>query len=232
MPNERRIQTCGNCGQKNDAAAIVCASCGVVMAAYAVPTEPGVAVPPVQEIEPPVSTPTTPELEASPPPAQTADWRELFARPVPAEPEPEPEPLPPPPKPRPARNRPAPVPPAPVAAVGEDPELPASVAAMRKRANRLPATPAPRIPEENNTPSATKPAPMATAAVARLPKLVLAGVAVMLVSCLLFGITVTFSSAEGAPGFAIFCLFPIGVIMLVMGLSGRLAKRRKDDQRG
>ena len=53
----------------------------------------------------------------------------------------------------------------------------------------------------------------------------------MLVGCVTFAIAAVVSENDEVPGLALFCLMPIGFILIVIGLYKVIRRKKTDDQR-
>ena len=255
-------QVCGKCGTPNPPDAIICEGCGAVLAAYASPIE-SISTPDSNVIEPVVDQaekvrikdPGTSERDLAG--GQQQDWRDLFTRQSPQTVDPDPSP--------PYQN----VPPAranraepakrhdrvseqrktqraadqPRESDKHEP-LPASVAAMRRRAETQPESATPR-----NAPSANRPDQPGTSkrtTAESMPshvsprsnvtrrfsnqRLLTYGLALMIGSCVLVGVAAQFSRIDAIAVFALFCLFPIGMIALILGVVRSIRSTAKDDR--
>ena len=255
-------QVCGKCGTPNSPDAIICEGCGAVLAAYASPIESSSA-PDASAIEPGadksegvwISDSETEKPDLTP--GKQPDWRELFNRTSPRSVEPEPS--------NPSQNVP------PVQATRTEPAkrqdrvseqrqpqrvadqpresdknepLPASVAAMRRRAETQAQPASPR-----NAPSANRPDQTGTSyrtTAESMPshvsprsnvtrrfsnqRLLTYGLALMIGSCVLIGVAAQFSRIDVIAVFALFCLFPIGMISLILGVVRSMRGTTKDDR--
>ena len=83
MAEERSIEVCGNCGAASQSDAIVCATCGAILAAYGVSSSDETAT--GRDSEPDVSSMPEPEIDPQLQPGREAtspsDWREIFGQP-------------------------------------------------------------------------------------------------------------------------------------------------------
>ncbi len=245
MVDDQPGQQCGNCHAMNAADAVVCGSCGVVMAAYARQASESISddAEPIPEI---IESPASSEPKPAPhsrqsPSSAGSDWRSLFDQ-TPSQTEgsftgPGSSPLIPPPATGSALEPPSPPTPSPAQPSVSQPALEAPKSAPRPEAalSRAPGRPASPRPAAAQPPVSTPAAPPLTpqaealrqvrVAIKSPIQVVYAGIALLLGGCVFSLLLAFISDNSTAIGLAFLCTVPIGLILFVVGYIMMLARR-------